>query len=78
MALAAVVLAQGVMGGLGAAEEVVVGNQITLTVSRPRSGRTKSCLSLLLPPVVVVVAVVVAVVGEDLTTIRLIPGIPTI
>ena len=63
---------------MGVAEEVVVGNQMTLTVSHPRSGRTKSCLSLLLPPVVAVVAVAAAVVGEDLTTIQLIPGTPTI
>ena len=63
---------------MGAAEEVVVGNQMTFTVSHPHSGRIKSSLSPLLPPVVVVVAVVVAVVGEVLTTIHLIPGIPTI
>ena len=75
MALAMAVLAQEVMGGLGAAEEVVVGNQITLTVSRPSSVRPKSCLNLLLLVVVVAAA---AAVGEDLTTIQLIPGIPTI
>ena len=62
------------MGGLGVVEEVVVGNQMTLMVSHPHSGRTKSRLSLLPLPVVAVVAVAAAVVGEDPTTTQLIPG----